>query len=50
MILFIYFETEREREQAHEQGIDTERIPNSLHPVSTEPKAGLELMNPEIMT
>ena len=47
--LFIYFgkraqirEEQRERER--------ERIPSRLHTVSTEPNAGLELTNREIMT
>ena len=44
----------REREREHEQGRgrDTgrERIPSRLYVVSTEPSAGLELTNSEIMT
>ena len=35
-------EKERERER--------ERIPSRLHPVSTEPDAGLELTNHELVT
>ena len=45
---------ERERESAHASGEGAERgrdrIPGRLHAVGTEPNAGLELMNTEIMT
>ena len=46
--LFILRERDRERKGQRERG--GERIPSRLHTVSTEPKAGLELMNHEIMT
>ena len=48
-------EREREREGKNECGGEAERvgkrerIPNRLHTVSTEPDAGLKLMNCEIM-
>ena len=57
--LFTYFERERERESEREQDRDRERerererrerIPSRLCAVSTEPDAGLELPNLEIMT
>ena len=59
--LFIYFEDERERERETERerehenmGVEEkwrggERIPSSLHAVSTEPDTGLNLMNCKIM-
>ena len=43
---FLYFE-KRSRGGAEKEG---ERIPIKLHAVSTEPNAGLDLMNHEIMT
>ena len=57
--LWIYFERERERERVpgrgrergeRERERERERIPSSLRTVSTEPDAGLELTNCEIMT
>ena len=49
---FIYFE--REGESASREGAERERgrerIPRRLHAVSREPRAGLKLMNREIMT
>ena len=49
---FIYFESEcgggTEREGQRQR--EGERIPSRLHTVSTEPDAGLELTNREIMT
>ena len=39
---------EREREEGREGG--REGIPSRLHVVSTEPKAGLQLTNQEIVT
>ena len=51
---------EREREREREKGSESlsrreaergrERIPSRLHAVSTEPHAGFDLTNPEIMT
>ena len=49
MYLFI-FERERERERETSRGRGRQRIPSSLCAGSTEPDAGLELMNCEIMT
>ena len=46
--MFIYFEREREWVRGRERG--RERIPSRLHTVSTEPDAGLEPTNREIMT
>ena len=43
-------EREREREGAGEGERGRERIPRTLCTVSTEPDAGLELTNREIMT
>ena len=47
-------EREREREHARMTGGGAEtggqRIPSGLSTASTEPDAGLELTNPEIMT
>ena len=45
---FIYFEREREHMGGAERG--RERIPRRLRTVSVEPKAGIKLMNLEIMT
>ena len=52
LYLFIYFEKERERQQAHtrEAGGERERIPSRLLAVSVEPDMGLDPMNCEIMT
>ena len=51
--LFIYL-FEKEREKEHEQGRDREggrqRIPSRLRSVSTEPYAGLEPMNPQVVS
>ena len=46
--LFIYLERQSENGRGGERG--RERIPSRLLAVSTEPKAGLELMNGETMT
>ena len=51
--MFIHFEKDRETERENEQGRVRERgerIPSRLHTVSTEPNAGLDLKNCEIMT
>ena len=48
--LFIYFEREKERGRGRERERERERMPSRLHAVSTEPSAGLELTNCEIMT
>ena len=52
--MFIYFETEREigggAERERGRGRERKRIPSRLHTVSTEPDAGLEFTNREIMT
>ena len=44
--MLIYFERERERAEKGQREI----IPSRLHAVSTEPYAGAEPMNCEIMT
>ena len=49
--MYIYFEREREKYEwgkGREKG--RQRIPSRLRAVSTEPNAGLNLMNREIMT
>ena len=46
---FAYFERERESEQGRGREVRRERIPSRLYHVSTEPKAGLQLVNCEIM-
>ena len=48
----MYFEREREREHRREGEVERkgDRIPSRLCTVSTEPDAGLEFMNREIMT
>ena len=46
--MFTYFETEREWGRGRERR--RERIPSKLHAVGTEPDAGLNLTNCEIMT
>ena len=50
--MFYLFIFERERKKANRGGAEREgdRIPSRLHAVSTEPDAGLEFMNHEIMT
>ena len=49
--LFIYFERDRDSTSRRrtERG-ERERIPSRFRAVSTEPDAGLELTNREIMT
>ena len=49
---FIYFERERERAHMSREVAERggERVPSRLEAVSTEPDAGLELKNHEIMT
>ena len=54
-LMFIYFERERERERErtnmHRRGREREREnPKQLLAVSTDPDAGLDLPNCEIMT
>ena len=53
VFLFFVFERKREKERESEQGRSRERergrIPSRLHNVSTEPAAGLELTNLEIV-
>ena len=46
--MFIYFERAREQGRSRERG--RERIPSRIHDVSTQPDAGLDPMNREIMT
>ena len=41
---------ETEHEWQRDRQREIERIPSRLHAVSTEPDAGLELVNHEIMT
>ena len=53
--MVIYFERregERERESTSRERAEKERdrIPSRLHTVSTEPNAGLDLTNQEVMT
>ena len=47
---FIYFERESQREWERDRDRRRETIPSRLHAVSTEPNAGLELTNCEIVT
>ena len=47
---FIYFERKRESRGRDREKRGKERIPSRLHAVSTEPDAGLDLTNSEIMT
>ena len=49
--MFIYlFLSEKESKQGKGRERGRERIPSRLHAVSTEPDAGLKLMNCEIIT
>ena len=52
--LFIYFERERQRQRERvgegQREKERERIPSRFFTVSTEPDAGLELKNCEVMT
>ena len=49
--MFIYFERDREKQRMNGgRGRERERIPSRVHAVCTEPDAGLELTNCEIMT
>ena len=51
--LFVYFDTESARTCVHKlrrAERQSERVPSRLHAVGTEPDAGLDLTNGEIMT
>ena len=50
MFIFFLRERERERKRKCDWGRERERIPSRLCATSTEPEAGLELMNCEMMS
>ena len=48
--MFVYFERQRACVGEGQRERDSERIPSRLRTVNTEPDAGLDPVNPEIMT
>ena len=48
--LFIFERETREHKQGGQRERGRDRVPSRLHTVHTEPDAGLQLMNCEIMT